>query len=109
MARDAGDVYSLTPSFYTEGLVGWVSVTRTGTGEYCLTPDATSTEANTSLLLSTGGPGGGGEGIAFWTGYCTSGAVLGLAVDTYTLAGVASNSIPFEAVIPSAPGTSVKA
>jgi hypothetical protein len=101
VARDAGDVYPITPSFYSQGLVGWVSVTRVGTGLYCLRPDATSTEANTSLLLSTGGPGGGGEGIAFWVGYCASGAVFGLEVATDTLSGTASNNIPFEAVIPS--------
>jgi hypothetical protein len=104
MARDAGDVYPITPSFYSEGRVGWASVTRAGDGEYCLTPDVGSTRANTSLLLSTGNPGGGGaEGVAVWAGYCSS-SPFELEVDTFSLSGVASNSVAFEAVVPSAPG-----
>ncbi|MGD0874437.1 MAG: hypothetical protein ABSA14_05515 [Acidimicrobiales bacterium] len=103
MARDAGDVYpTATPSLRTQGLLGWVSVTNVGTGEYCLIADATSTEANTSLLLSPGGPGGAGAGVAAWTGYCNY-SPLGLEVETFTLSGAASNSIAFEAVIPSTP------
>jgi hypothetical protein len=103
MARDAGDVYpTATPSFDTEGLVGWVSVTNVSTGKYCLTADPTSTQANTSLLLSTGGPGGWVGGTASWSGYCNY-SPLELEVETFTLSGVASNSIAFEAVIPSTP------
>jgi hypothetical protein len=69
---------------------------------HCLIADATSTEANTSLLLSPGGPGGAGAGVAAWTGYCNY-SPLGLEVETFTLSGAASNSIAFEAVIPSTP------
>ena len=82
--------------------VGGASPTNVGTGEYCLIADATSTEANTSLLLSPGGPGGAGAGVAAWTGYCNY-SPLGLEVETFTLSGAASNSIAFEAVIPSTP------
>ena len=104
-ARDAGDVDPLSLSFRTEGLVGWRSVSRTAPGTYCLTPDVTSTKANTSLLLSTGGPGGEGgqEGIAVWEGYCSS-STFELEVETFSLSGPASDSIAFEAVVPSAPG-----
>jgi hypothetical protein len=103
VARDAGDVYPGTsPIFQKEGLVGWVSVSRFGTGEYCLTPDATSTKANTSLLLSLGGPGGGGQGSVMWIGYCSFNP-LELWVLTDDPSGQESNSIPFEAVIPSTP------
>ncbi len=106
VARDAGDVYpGTTPTFQTEGLVGWVSVTNTATGDYCLTADATSTHANTSLLVSVGGPGGGAEGMVMWIGYCSF-SPLELWVATYNLSSGAwtpSNGVPFEAVIPSTP------
>ena len=70
-------------------------MTRADVGEYCLTPEATTTFDNTTLLLSTGGPGGGGTpGIAIWAGYCSSDA-LELKVETSTLSGVPSNSIPW--------------
>ena len=107
-ARDAGEVQPGTPSFFTQGRVGWRSVTRAGTGEYCLTPDATSTKANTSLLLSTGGPAGGGEGTAVWGGYCGS-STFELKVDTYTLSGAASDQVYFEAAVPSSAATDVGA
>jgi len=81
--------------------VGWVSVTRIGTGQYCLTPDATSTSANTSLLVSPGGPQGGG-GVVAWVGYCSSSA-FELSVETNNLSGALTNSVSFEAVIPSTP------
>jgi hypothetical protein len=104
-ARDAGNIYSVdqgsgTPGFQPDGLKGWRKVTSTGTGEYCLTPDATSTQANTSLLLSLGGVGGGDPGFVVWEGYCDSSTGLELAVQTYDSSGTLSNSIPFEAVIP---------
>ncbi len=99
-ARDAGDVQPAFPSpvFSPQGLVGWVSVTNIGTGDYCLTPDKTSTAANTSLLVSTGGPGPAVLGIAVWAGYCSN--PFALQVETFTLSGSPSNAIPFEAVIP---------
>jgi hypothetical protein len=104
-ARDAGDVASVdqgsgTPSFQTEGLKGWRSVTSPATGEYCLTPDRSSTYANTSLVLSLGGPGSGEPGFVVWGGYCDSSSGLELAVLTYNSSGTLSNEIPFEAVIP---------
>ena len=99
MARDAGVVHLNPLGFYKEGLVGWRSMSRTGTGEYCLTPDATSTRANTSLLLSTGGPGGEGEGVAVWEGYCST-SPLELEIETLDLSGTASDGIVFEAVVP---------
>jgi hypothetical protein len=103
VARDAGAVSSgTTPSFDPQGLVGWVSVTNSGTGQYCLTPDATSTEANTSLLVSLGGPGGGSSGFVFWEGYCSFNP-LELWVLTDDTNGAASNGIRFEAVIPATP------
>jgi hypothetical protein len=101
-ARDAGTVVSVNqggPSFYTEGLKGWRSVTSPRTGVYCLTPDAKSTIANTTLLLSGGSPGAGGEGFITWGGYCSA-SPLSLAVDTTDISGNASNGIPFTAVIP---------
>jgi hypothetical protein len=101
-ARDAGTVVSVGqggPSFYTEGLKGWRSVTSPRTGEYCLTPDAKSTFANTTLLLSGGSPGAGGEGFITWGGYCSTNP-LSLAVNTTDINGSASNGIPFTAVIP---------
>lgn len=60
-ARDAGDVLDVdqgsgTPGFQPEGLTGGQKVTSPGTGVYCLTPDARSTQSNTSLVLSLGGP-----------------------------------------------------
>jgi hypothetical protein len=104
-ARDAGTVVSVGqggPQFYPEGLKGWRSVTSTGTGVYCLVPDASSNGNNTSLLLSPGSPGGGSLGIVGWGGYCTGpGGAFGLTVATYTIAGVPDNDLPFEAVIPS--------
>lgn len=78
-------------------------MTRRGQGEYCLTPDGSSTVAGTGLLVSAGGPGGAGaQGFAIWAGYCSS-SPLELEVDTYALSGAASDGVPFEAVIPSAP------
>src|SRR5215469_2603728 len=101
-ARDADTVVSVgqgRPSFYTEGLKGWRSVTRPRTGVYCLTPDAKSTFANTTLMLSGGSPGAGGLGLITWGGYCSTNP-LSLAVDTANINGSASNGIPFTAVIP---------
>ena len=112
--RDAGNVIpgSSVPNFGTEGLVGWQSVVRVGLGTYCLTPDPASTEANTTLLVSAGGPpnntpGATPYGVAVWDGYCNTGN-LELQVQTYAFipvvgGGVAlapSNSIDFEAIIP---------
>jgi len=104
-ARDAGNVFSVdqgsgTPGFQQEGLKGWRKVTSFGTGEYCLTPDKKSTDSNTSLVLSLGGPGGGEPGFVVWGGYCDSSTGLELAVETYNSSGVLSDAIPFEAVIP---------
>jgi hypothetical protein len=106
-ARDAGAVISGgqesggAPAFYTEGLVGWRAVTSIGTGEYCLTPDASSTQANTSLILSPGSPGAGSLGIVGWGGYCKGAdGGLGLTVDTFTISGTPDNDLPFEAVVP---------
>jgi hypothetical protein len=106
-ARDAGAVKSVgqagggAPAFYTEGRVGWRAVRSIGTGEYCLTPDASSTQANTSLILNPGSPGGGSLGIVGWGGYCSGvNGRLGLTVDTFSIGGTLDNNIPFEAVIP---------
>jgi hypothetical protein len=54
---------------------------------------------NTTLLLSGGSPGAGGEGFITWGGYCSTNP-LSLAVDTTNTSGTASNGIPFTAVIP---------
>jgi hypothetical protein len=102
-ARDAGNVASVAqggPVFQTTGLIGWQAVTSPSTGVYCLTPDASSTVPNTSLLLSLGGQGGGGTGFVVWTGYCDSQTSIELQVDTFNAAGTLSNAIPFEAVVP---------
>lgn len=64
-----------------------------------LTPDASSTAANTSLVLSLGGPGGGGPGYAVWTGYCGFANAV-LAVATYDMDGALSNSVAFTAIVP---------
>lgn len=69
-------------------------------GEYCLVPDASSTQANTSLLLSLGSPGAGGPGFVTWGGYCGTGGKLALTVWTYNSSGSLASDIPFEAVIP---------
>jgi hypothetical protein len=103
-ARDTGAVVSVGqggPEFYPEGLIGWQSVISIGTGEYCLVPDAKSTEANSNLLLSPGSPGGGALGIVGWGGYCTGkGGKEGFTVETFTYAGSPDNDLPFEAVVP---------
>ncbi len=102
-ARDAGTVVSVGqggPFFYSEGLTGWRSVTSPEPGEYCLVPDASSTQANTSLLLSLGSPGAGGPGFVTWGGYCGTGGKLALTVWTYNSSGSLASDIPFEAVIP---------
>jgi hypothetical protein len=105
--RDAGVVISVgqdgggAPGFYSEGRVGWRAVASFGTGEYCLTPDAGSTQANTSLIVSPGSPGGGSLGIVGWGGYCTGAhGGFGLTVDTFTVTGSPTNDLPFSAVIP---------
>jgi hypothetical protein len=104
VARDAGVVEgggNGGPSFWSEGLVGWRNVTNPSTGHYCLTPDATSTVANTSLVLSLGGPGAGEPGYVIWDGYCTvSGGSVGLLVVTEDSSATPSNDLDFEAVIP---------
>jgi hypothetical protein len=103
-ARDAGTVVSVGqggPEFYPNGLKGWRSVTSIGVGEYCLVPDASSTPANTSLLLSPGSSGGGALGIVGWGGDCTGPkGAFGLTVATYSITGIPDNDLPFEAVIP---------
>jgi hypothetical protein len=102
-ARDAGAVAPSSeggPSFETGGLIGWRSVTSSSTGEYCLTPDATSTTGNTTLLVSPGNGAGSQVGYAFWDGYCDHAGDLGLQVTTTDLSGTAQNDIGFVAVVP---------
>jgi len=86
------------PSFYPEGLRGWVSVTSPHTGYYCLTPDAGSTLGNTVLVLSTGSPGAG-QGIIEWSGYCSLTPFV-LAVSTVDMSGTPVGTEPFVAIIP---------
>jgi len=100
-ARDAGAVVSVGqggPSFYPQGLRGWVSVTSPHTGYYCLTPDAGSTVGNTVLVLSAGSPGAG-AGIIEWSGYCSLTPFV-LAVSTVDLSGIPVSNEPFVAIIP---------
>lgn len=99
-ARDVGAVFPGTsPVFRAEGLKGWVAVTNTGTGSYCLTPDSTATQSNSALLLSLGGGGSGAAGFVIWAGYCTLSPVV-YAVRTYDTSGGASNGIAFTAIVP---------
>ena len=87
------------PTFYTEGLRGWVAVTSPSTGQYCLTPDASSTLENSALVLSMGAPGGGTTGFVIWEGYCSQIPVT-FAVATEDINGHPVNNAPFTAVIP---------
>jgi hypothetical protein len=100
-ARDVGTVYpGASPSFRSEGLVGWQAVTRSGTGTYCLTPDAGTTKADGSLILSLGSAGGSGPpGFVSWGGYCSV-TPLVYAVHTLDAAGASSDGITFTAVVP---------
>jgi hypothetical protein len=102
-ARDVGSVTSVGqggPSFYSEGLKGWVSVTSPSTGLYCLTPDASSTEANSTLVVSNGSPGGFSLGAeVYWDGYCSESSPLEYRVLTYVNTTL-NNDVPFTAIVP---------
>jgi hypothetical protein len=87
------------PSFYAEGLKGWVSVSSPSAGQYCLTPDPSVTVGNAALVLSAGSPGAGGAAFIIWEGYCTLSPVE-FAVSTVDSTGALNNDIPFTALIP---------
>jgi hypothetical protein len=101
-ARDVGSVVSVGqggPSFYSQGLKGWVSVTSPSTGIFCLTPDSSSTMANSALVVSDGSPGAFGLGQAFWGGYCSESPLV-FRVTTEDFSGNLNNGIPFTAIVP---------
>ena len=101
-ARDVGAIVSVGqggPSLYPQGLRGWVTVSSPRAGQYCLTPDSSSTFNNTALVLSAGSPGAGGPGFVIWGGYCSLNPFQ-LAVSTYDQNGNLNNDVPFTAVIP---------
>ncbi len=105
-ARDVGSINSAGtggPSFQTEGLKGWsTSVTSPSTGEYCLTPDASSTISNSALVVSDGSAAGFGAGTsvtAFWAGYCSEGSPPAFRVETY-VNGSPNNDVDFTAIVP---------
>jgi hypothetical protein len=110
-ARDAGAVEPDGVGgaiLYPSGLRGWTSVAPIALGSagiYCLTSDASSTEANTTVLVSpiVSLPGigsvpiyNGVAGTVAWGGYCPNGAVKVL---TY-FGSYLSNGVAFEAIIP---------
>lgn len=110
-ARDAGAVEpngTRGVVLYPSGLRGWLAVaplSNFSTGTYCLTPDATSTAANTTVLVSTivtlPGVGSlpifnGPVGTVAWDGFCPNGAV---EIETFN-GPYLSNQIAFEAIIP---------
>jgi hypothetical protein len=101
-ARDVGTVVSVGqggPSFYPEGLKGWVSVSSPSSGQYCLTPDPSVTVGNAALVLSSGSPGAGIDAFITWQGYCSLSPVS-FAVSTDNSSGTPNNDIPFTALIP---------
>jgi hypothetical protein len=101
-ARDVGSVYpgdaSTPASFRPEGLKGWVSVTRVGTGSYCLRPDASITLGNAVVLVSLGNNGGAGPGSAAASGVCSF-SPLEYSVRTWNASGAAADQ-NFTAIIP---------
>lgn len=98
-ARDIGAVSTgSTPSFRPEQLRGWRAVTRTGTGQYCLTADSASTITNSVVLVSGGNPAGGTPGYAVVTGSC--GTPNQFSINTYDTTGALNSSVPFTAMIP---------
>jgi hypothetical protein len=102
-ARDVGSVVSSGqggPSFYSQGLKGWVSVSSPSTGIYCLTPDSSSTMSNSVLVVSDGSPGAFGLGQAFWGGYCSESSPLEFRVTTESFSGTLEDDIPFTAIVP---------
>jgi hypothetical protein len=101
-ARDVGTVASVGqggPSFYPQGLKGWVSVSSPSSGQYCLTPDPSVTVGNAALVLSSGSPGAGIDAFITWQGYCSLSPVS-FAVSTDNSSGTPNNDIPFTALIP---------
>lgn len=100
-ARDVGAVLaSATPSFYSQGLKGWVSVTHASLpGSFCLTPDPSATFGNSVLLLSLGSPGATFSGTVEWSGYCTT-SPLSFEVQTIDVNGNLSDGINFTAIVP---------
>ena len=102
-ARDVGTVVSVgqggSPSFYPQGLRGWVAVSSPSAGQYCLTADSSVTFNNAALVLSAGSPGAGVPGFEIWGGYCSL-SPLQFAVSTYDPSGNLNNDVAFTAVIP---------
>jgi len=90
------------PSFQTEGLTGWkTTITSPSAGIYCLTPDASSTMANSALVVSNGSAAAFGAGTSVsvaWEGYCSENPLV-FRVDTL-LNGTPANDIDFTAIVP---------
>jgi hypothetical protein len=103
LARDVGSVNAgASPTFQSEGLTGWkTSITHPATGTYCLTPDSSSTMANSALVVSDGSGAAFGAGtsvMAFWGGYCSESPVI-FRVQT-SVDGSPSDAVDFTAIVP---------